>query len=856
MFNTFEQFKLSENSEKIILAILKANFRMINFTLHSGNIYKKINTDIPVISNISYDGVSITEVFNLTDVVINTFYNDRTNNILYLNTNNSNPNTKYITVTRDIHLSNAPLNLPHDLSTGFDVSFDPIIKATSDFTSEIDLVNQNTMVIEGSGTLTLFNPHDSFWFINYENLNFDNQQCDIYVWNRQLDITEAKKVYSGVVISKSYNDTQISFNLKDSVFKLRDSLNQPTVESLNTRTDSDLALAKVRTVYGEVHGFRPINTDVVVDGDYPLTGTVSLTASSTTLTGTSTLFLSEVYVNDTITLNAVKYTVKAVTSNTAITLDKAANISYGPVTANINSKLNKSFTNRTWKVCNHPICKITKTILDGSSSNTLKLNNVLDLKVGDYLYASTPVNQLTQISSIVNNNTITLINSLSTTPSAGVEIYKPLQNLRMGNKYLYYKQHYSVDYANAVITIFDDIESQVSDLKFPPAAQENVDFTNGSRLVNINGVVESTFSSYLKPGYFITKRNSGTLYRILNVVSDTQIELTTPYAETTSLNTPFSYNDFIFDPSNDILTCSVMGKTHDNTSSGSILDTPKQIVKDLLIDAGLSTSLNLSSFASEDYEYKIAMSIPDKFDDDGDINYRDVINNINSSSFGILFADENLELSYSYLSPSLSNYKGLLTESDMLTFKVDNTNKNMNRYYTTKYDRKEYDYTVSKETFDFKLTQNDDSIYLVGTGKSKTNTVVLTESVDAERLNDRFSHLLNGNACVVEFKTKINTIDYSVNDVIQIDHPLLFSRFKNELDSNRYFLIQRISKNFSTVTISAVDLSNFMIKNAKINGLTTSYQNTSQADLLSSGFISDSTGIINDDNSFFINKIF
>jgi hypothetical protein len=65
----------------------------------------------------------------------------------------------------------------------------------------------------------------------------------------------------------------------------------------------------------------------VFEGEAPytnLTGTIASTVDVATLTGTSTLFTTELYVGETVILEGVAYIVIAISSATSLVIDKAA----------------------------------------------------------------------------------------------------------------------------------------------------------------------------------------------------------------------------------------------------------------------------------------------------------------------------------------------------------------------------------------------------------------------------------------------------------------------------------------------------------------------------------------------------
>lgn len=164
---TYSDYQAQISSQKIVLATVNAAKRLMGWELHSGSIYKITSFNFPVIVSIKDSATALTEVSDLASVVAGTFFHDRDNSILYLETSDSaNPNSKFMVMVFKNFYSNVPVHAPNDLSTGFEVEWLPIIKASSAFGVELDNQEQLGLAIEGSGSLTFFNDRD-YWDGNF-----------------------------------------------------------------------------------------------------------------------------------------------------------------------------------------------------------------------------------------------------------------------------------------------------------------------------------------------------------------------------------------------------------------------------------------------------------------------------------------------------------------------------------------------------------------------------------------------------------------------------------------------------------------------------------------------------------------
>lgn len=852
--NNYNDYKNKVSSEKIVLAILQASQRLIAFTLHSGAIYKKENFDVSVISSLKEMGDSLTEVFELGNVVANTFFNDRDNQTLYIRVADStNPNSKFLVLTRNLFFSNNPVNLPHDLDAGFDVFFEPHIFSTSNFGVELDIINEQTNAIEGSGTLTLYNDN-VFWKANYDKLTFDNQNCLIYSYHRELPASEAKLLFKGKVESKSYSNTRITFKLKDLLSELRNSLQLTNIEELNERSNPALDKAKQRMIFGRVQGFRPVNLDELLDKSYPLSGTVSWTTGISTVTGSGTSFKTELYPEDELEIDGNWYTIAAIASNTSLTLtENVTSASLSGQSINFSTDLPKRFVNREWLLAGHPLRQPETTIESGTSTSRLVLGSTKDLYSGDALYIGTlGSGQLTIINQVLNDTVVTVSQSLTTIPPQGTIVHKPcVQNLRLNDIPLIYWTDYTVDPTTARLTLRDSAEANAASVV---ESVEQITTSAGSAVVTGTG---TSFKSYIKPGYIIRPKGTVDFYQVLSVDSDTQITLTSTFP-TNQVNKNIQYKKFIFDSESDVLTCTIMGRTDDDTSTGNLLKTAPSIVKTLLVDAGLATSIDTPSFVESEnlIPEEIGFVIPEKFNDLNTPIFRDVINKVNLSVFGILLQNNEFKFSYDLLRPVVDTNATLLKESDILDIQVTSTNKNMVYKTISEYGKKEYDYSVKKDSFISTSKVSNTARYIQNTLKEKSYNSYLTTEADSRRLCQRWSFLLEYSANEITISTKLQTIDLQINDIIIIDYRKLYTRFGG-VSSKKYIAIEKIQKSGNGVTIVGVDLSNAFNRVALISNTTTGYSDSSEDTRIYSGFYTDSTGLINDDeNSFFTNLIY
>jgi hypothetical protein len=858
MSSTYSVFKDEPSSEKLTLAILYAAKRLIAFSVHSGSVYKIESFDVAVIHEVKDSGVALTEVTSVASVVAGTFYNDRENKVLYLRTSDSaSPNTKFIHMVMKLFYASGPVSAPHDLDDGFNVYWEPTLDSTSSFGVEIDTVNQQNEAIEGSGTLTLLNDQ-VWWPANFDKLIFDNQLCYIYSWSRHLPITEAKLLFKGKVESKSWSSNKIQFKMKDLLSIFKNALQLDNIEDLSLRNNPALDTAKQRLIFGRVFGHRPVNCDEVLNYRYPLTGTVSTTTSSTTVTGSGTSFLTELSPDDRLDLGGTEFTIASIASDTSLTITEAFTAAgLTSVSVDFLPQLPKRFINRVWNLAGHTLREPTTTIQVGSSVSYLFLDSTQDMYPGDRLYVGTlGSGELVVIDDVLNSTTVRLSTSLTTVPATGTLVTRPcVQSVMIDDVALTYYQDYTVNATTAMLTLRDTAETNSAPIR------ESVDqgvFTNASRTVTGSGTF---FKSFLKPGYNIRPKGTVDFYEVLSVDSDVSLTLKTavsgmsPNPKTAEIQ----YQSLVFDPASNVLHCEVLGRTDDGTSGGTLLKKAPEIVRALLTDVGVADAdVNETSFTTTQslLPEDISLVIPAKYNDKKTQTYREVFNGINKSVFGVLYQDNDFKISYDLLRPVVPTSPLVLRESDCLSISVVSTNKNMVKTVRVSYLNKEHDGSIGESSEQFVASTSDISTYILNTEKEKVVASLFTNEADARRLANRWKFLLEYSSNSIRIETKLQASELEINDILDISHRKLFDRFGGT-SRRKIVAVERIVKSGTGCEIECVDLSNAFNRVGLISANDVpAYSDANESTRIISGFITDANGLIdNEENSYYSNLI-
>ena len=231
--STYADFQNQNVSEKIALVKVQAGQRLMAWELHSGSIYKLEDFDYAVIKEITENGVLLVEVFDIASVTAGKWYNDRENKVIYLRASDStHPNGKFLSMLFWVFWSTHGVALPNDLGSGTQVYWEPLVKSTSSFGVELDNDQQIGFAIEGQGTINLLND-GSYWDEKYEGWIFEQQPVLIYSFGNDLDPSEAKLIFKGMVNGKSFSSQAVTFKLKDTLASLRSEYPLPKLSELS-----------------------------------------------------------------------------------------------------------------------------------------------------------------------------------------------------------------------------------------------------------------------------------------------------------------------------------------------------------------------------------------------------------------------------------------------------------------------------------------------------------------------------------------------------------------------------------------------------------------------------------------------
>lgn len=846
--DTYADFQNTPQSEKIGLVIVHNSRIVKGWSVFSGSVYSVPFSQ--VIYSVEDSGVLLVEAANVGAVTAGKYFHDRSTGTLYVRTSDSvNPNGKFLVVESKLFFSNVTLQAPHDLSTGFDVNWLPMLGKISSFGVELDNQNQLGFALEGSGSVEFRNDQE-FWKPLFDKVTFENRRVFIYSWNRRLPITEAKLIYRANVEKKSYSPAAVQLFLKDVINELKAPIPVSDIQDYpGARVSSSFQLTKQRILYGHVSGHKPSNIDELIDGFYPLTGTFDTTNGSATVTGTGTSFLSELSPNDTIKfagdIQEAEYTVTAIASNTSLTLSEVfTGTNLSGSSADIKPERAKRYMNRTFLIAGHALCEPEALVTFAGSLAFIEIDDATDFEAGDSITVGSEATSVLRKS----GNRLFLTPSLTAVTTVGATVKRlSVSDAYLNEKPLTYLRDFTFDASLGEFYLDPLAEFNIAKVQ---KTTGTVTFTNTSRSVTGTGTL---FDKELAPGDWIKAFGQSDYFEILSVESATALTLRTAATYTATTSSRFK-SPLYYDEGSVVLSVDCLGKTEDGNSSSHLIKTAAGVVRDIISTVGISDDdVDEASFdlAKETADQKISYVIPKNRSDKKTPTARDVINVFNQSVFGSLVQTNEFKLKYNILSPERDSSAILFSEKDILSFKVNVDSSKIVKTARINYLLKEYDFLAGAANFLQAETSSDEGEFLIKTMKEFQQDSVLVTRGDAEILSSRFAFLFQIASASVDFETKLRAARLEINDKVRLSHEKLYERI-GSTQTSKIAAVQSAKRSIADSSVSLDDLSNCFSRCSVITENDhPDFADSSQDEQAVGGYVTDNYGMQDNDGDTF-----
>ena len=796
------------------LCILNAAKREVGWVSAPGDVWTKTLPRLEHVRSVEIDGVAI--AFDL---------NARTRVLTIVTP--ENPNSRFTAIVRAFHFAIAPTEAAADLAGGPVVYFEPSLASISAFGTELDIVAQSTLAIDSSGTINFF--RTEWWVENFDRYFFENQLVELFEEDSSGGRT---RIFKGRVETKSWNRGSVQFKVQNLMADLRGSLSLPFLSQLGfekiSESDDDTL---VRMIFGRVAGFVPLNVDAKRGGYYLLPGdcTVTQDDDECDIDANALKYLSP---GDKVRINAVEMTLAEVPDADTIVFTEPWIGESFTGAIEVAPENPRRWMNRVWKVASHVLRDPTTTTLAGSTVSMIFVQSTRDMFAGDVVRIGT-LNA--RVGKIINEVTIRLATSLPTAPPAGTTVRRmAIQNVKIDGVFLEPHRDYAFDPETAMLTLEETAEWNAGPIR---EGAETATFSNGSRTVTGVG---TSFKSWVKPGFLVRAKGQLAFFEVMSVDSDESMTLRT--ASTYSSGAIVQYKtDCFWDEST--ITLETLGRTDDGTPGGVLLQTPGAIVRTLITDAGAAED-DIGAF--EESSTQLALAVPELSTDKKLPTFRELINRVNVSTFGMVFQTSEFRFGFRFLEPRADVDRLRLSETDVLEVAYSSTNKEMALSTVVTYAHRELHEEIGAEYRASVTAESEHAKHILKTLKTRTINSVLVNQDDAAVLAMRtaFFH----DRAMGELAIRAKGIQApSIGDIIEVDHSKIPRRLGGE-SQRLLVLVQGVAKGLDgEISISCVDLSGGFSRACFVDTSGPDYLDSNADRRIATGFISDSNDLVNDD---------
>lgn len=746
----------------------------------------------------------------------------------------ADPKTRNISLTYRHFFSTSPYNLPYDLNNGAAVEWLPFITGVGSVGQSLD-EESTGVVLETSSSVTMIN--QGYFDEIFDFLIFENQSVKIYSWFPNIPISERVQLFEGVIESKDFSPASVTFKTKDFIYRLKTFLN---LGLFSGQILPSLVGTPRRRIYGQVDNVKCVSLDATLSG-YNLTGTITGSIATRSITGTGTLFLKELSVGDeiivTIGSDEIKFGVEEVISDTSITVNKDLSVGISLLSARVKPLTPYRLKNRTWEIAGHKLREPTAEILTVLSSNRFELDSVGDLFPGDII----SINGVTSAIRRIVGNVVVCNSNISPIPSNGDFLIKSaVSKVYFKDKALLLDRDYTVTNTSSASVILDDLaEFNIAEDR---SFGINLNFTNGSRSITTSATVD--LRSILKPRDWIKSEliSEPFYYEVLDV-KEQEIIVRIPFVGTTGTKGGL-YRSVEYIDENSLITANCLGLEYQSTWA----KTPSDCVRHMILsDAGFA-SVNEASFAKAkvDCDHIVSMVIPETLGSEAP-SIRDTITKINESVFGSLYGDSSQNISYSILNATKPESTEILKDDDIISFSVA-TNQRITNQVKVNY-RPYTDVFNGEDAFKTIVQTSDFVDNLIGIENSTEKTIYLYEDSKAKIMAQRilmFNSLSNAS---IKIRSKLNLAKTLVNDKIYLSLDRLYKRYSGQ-DKRKLAIVTSVKIDGYNVDLTLTDLGNIFNRVASIAPNSTPvYTSADQDQKLKWGFIVSNTTETPDESS-------
>lgn len=858
---TYSDHIKKDVSEKNIIAWVEPAQRLFEWTLSSGSVYCK-QVDFYLI-DLKIDSTSMESVDSLAaiDAEGKYFFDGSTKNVYFWASGSVNPSTINAIGFYRIAFADYPAILPIDNDLK-EIEYLPLIKSRSRFSHKLDHKDQIGVALTSTSSINFI--YEDFWINYYDRLEWANKRCRIWSYSPRLPFEEKQIYFDGIIedrtisVQSSSSGDTVTLRVKDFLETLKQKVPLDLYSSSDGELPDSIVGTSKRRVYGRVSGLRVVSTNQILDG-FEISGDWTGALGGNTFTGVGGNALDELSFEDKIFFGDNDYKVESIPDDNTIVISETIEF---PV---FNDKLKakpeiqsiRTGRNTIHQISDgHALREASTTVVESIQFNRISVVDATDIEAGDLITIGTTPRTVRRVSV---NNVITLTQSLTTSAAPGTIVTKnPVQKVFANGDELQIDRDYSV--TNTSAGSFLNIDPLAEFNVAVPVFIGQMSFTNGSDQVTSSNI---EFKSGVKVRDWIKPKDPdySNWYEVLAINEDTNvITLRGDFLDPT-INDETLIRRISPIGDNTIITVDCFGKTDDNEKTGNFLRTGSDVVKDLLLEAGLSDILDNDSYdlADKTAPQLISLPIPESFSSQSP-SIGDVIKLVNQSIFGSIHYTSEFKIAYNVLTAEKPNIlpSQRITDSDVVTWSAQSTTKNIVQKVAGQYRFQDADRFTGRSAFSTTEHESDYAKYVVQTNKSKTIKLYLYNERDAKTMVERTNFINDTSQSIIRIQTKLKFALFNINDKLMIDFDRLYARFGSigAGDSRKIGIISGIDKSPDGITLTVDDLGNIWNRVANITEDDAVEFTLSGDEKIINGYITDNNELIdNTQDTYRLNLI-
>lgn len=896
------EFTAASSSEKTTLVFIYPAQKLVSFTANGVNKWKKSVSYI--VDKVKKGNVYLTQSVDEASLnSTNQFYFDILTNTLHIYSTSANPNLDEIIVFYKLCFADTPLKLSHNLNTGEIVEFEARVQSNPGYKSILS--TENISIVSG-GTLSLEN-NDGFFNDKYNRLVWDDKLVEIYSYNRQLDITEAKLVFRGFIENKTYNATDFNLSVKDIQNALNENIELIAYVEAD-KVDPKYYSTYKRQVYGDTKGLDTRTVDLVnseyhLNEEYfggnlnenfpyrpfcPVYGEpVKLYSkmhpvSSVKIGDTeyyrdiNGAYLSPAGVNLPAGTHLITTHFTNTTTNQYCYAPGEILIKYDKEKTPYFDTLNTVYHNRYWQVAGHALSSQTVNIVGQISLNTFVVDDPSNFDVGNRILIR---GYYYYIASIRGSKITT-----TTASQTGINIGYTCSKQAISNVYIDGKQ---VAHEQILGEVFDGTNtfikvSNLAELSISTMTKSDQPFIfRNKQAIPAYGWKVPTYieiqktdaaDAYFTVGSIISVYGQPQLgHLLITGVEDhlhganwhihVSLDCFDKFAQYTpalswlnSLTIDTSYywskiNEITYLQNDSSLVVDCSGKTLDGTKDGEVIRTGPQIIKDLVQNISpLNQYFNLTSLdtASLQAPFEVSLAVPFDINDKKVPKIKDVINLINKSIKASVYIDNNFQLAYKVLNVVRETNQLIINDADVISWSITSKSNDLYSNAEVKYDFR--DYNNDKKQKD-SLSHSKVSAFT-----EKYETSIKTIDIDIyirnlDQVKEITERVLFGktlNESIVKINGAFSLIDIEIGQQVILD---LKDLYKDNYGEQRFVgMITSITRNGNSINFEVSDLGNlYEMVGVIAPDTAVSFAADSLTIKADSSYITEIDGIVNND---------